>query len=61
MLDNIFPTASTEILEAGKKAMSVGIEAMKSICTIYDEDFRDLVETYEGFASRFLEGKLISA
>lgn len=54
VLDDIVPTAFTTLPFAANEAMSVGREAMKSICTINHVHFRDVVEKHEDVAGAFL-------
>lgn len=55
MLDNIAAAAS-KLLR--KEAISIVLEAMNSVCTVYDVNFRDFLETQEDVEGELLEEKV---
>lgn len=55
-LDDIVPAASTLVPEQANDNMSVVREAINSIFTVFDVEFRNLVETHEDVTSAFLFG-----
>lgn len=55
------PAASIILQEAVNEAMSVVPESMKYVCTVWDVDVRDLLETHEEVAGALLRGRLISS
>lgn len=58
MLDDIVLAASTSQAKAAKKTISVVLEAMKFVCSVYDVNFRTLVETHGDVAGDLLEEKV---
>lgn len=61
VLDDIVHAPSTSILEATNECMPVMLEVIKSIFTVYDGDFEDLVETHEDVEGEMLKGRFISS
>lgn len=59
MRDYIVPAAFTSLPEAANMAMSVVLGAMRSVCTLNDVDFRDILKTHETSQVRYWREHLI--
>lgn len=44
--------------KAATAAMAVVLEAMKSVCAVYDVDFREVSETHEDASFELIEEKV---
>lgn len=58
MVNEIVPPVSTSLPEVANEAFSVVLEAVISVCTVYDVDFRDFVETHEDVMGELLDRKV---
>lgn len=56
--NNIAPVPSILRPDEAKGAMSIFLDQMKSVCPVYEEDSRDLLQAREVFASHRLEGNV---
>lgn len=58
-LDETAPATVPSLLEAATETMEVLLEAIESVCAVYEVDFRDVLGTREDAMVELLEKKLI--